>query len=217
MLDIVAPFLAAAGIAHARLDGSMSAEARAAAVQRFTHDPACTVFALSLKAGGVGLHLVAATHVWLLDPCAPACAHSASASASQNPRLTLRASFALLCRWWNPMVEQQAFERCHRLGQTLQVTVHRLYVADSVEQSLVALQERKRTLAASTLAGDIAAFNKMDLEDLKMLFGHKRGGGGAAGGAGGAGASGGVAAGIAAMAAAAAGVAAGAAAGARRG
>jgi hypothetical protein len=114
------------------------------------------------------------------------------------------------------MVEQQAFERCHRLGQTLQVTVHRLYVADSVEQSLVALQERKRALAASTLAGDIAAFNKMDLEDLKMLFGHKRGGAGA-GGAGGAGASGGVAAGIAAMAAAAAGMAAGMAAGARRG
>jgi hypothetical protein len=71
MLDIVAPFLAAAGVAHARLDGSMSAEERAAAVERFTHDPGCAVFALSLKAGGVGLHLVAATHVWLLDPCAP--------------------------------------------------------------------------------------------------------------------------------------------------
>ncbi len=92
MLDIVAPFLAAAGIAHARLDGSMSAEARAAAVQRFTHDPACTVFALSLKAGGVGLHLVAATHVWLLDPCAPACALRIRIRIAK-PILTLRARF----------------------------------------------------------------------------------------------------------------------------
>jgi SNF2 family DNA or RNA helicase len=95
------------------------------------------------------------------------------------------------------MVEQQAFERCHRLGQASRVTVHRLYVSDTVEQSLVALQERKRALAASTLTGDLAAFNKMDLEDLKMLFGHKSGGAGAA-------------AGIAAMATAAAGAAAGA-------
>jgi len=87
LLNIVHPFLSAAGIDAERLDGSMSMEERSAAVDRFTDDDGCSVFMLSLKAGGVGLHLVAATHVWLLDP------------------------------WWNPMVEEQAFQRCHRLGQ----------------------------------------------------------------------------------------------------
>jgi SNF2 family DNA or RNA helicase len=70
-------------------------------------------------------------------------------------------------------VEQQAFERCHRLGQTQPVTVHRLYVEDTVEQALVALQARKRGLAASTLTGDLGALNRLDLEDLKLLFTRK--------------------------------------------
>ena len=140
LLDIAAPFLAAAGYGVARLDGSMSLEERGAAVARFTHEPRCRVFLLSLQAGGVGLHLVAATHVWMLDP------------------------------WWNPAVEMQAQERCHRLGQSRPVTVHRLYIRDTVEQAIVALQERKRGLAASTLAGDLKALNRLNLADLKLLF-----------------------------------------------
>ena len=140
LLSILEPFLTAAGIVSRRLDGSMSMEDRAAAVEQFTNDDSCTVFMLSLKAGGVGLHLVAATHVWLMDP------------------------------WWNPMVEEQAFQRSHRLGQTLPVTIHRLYIQDTVEQAVVSLQERKRCLAESTLDADIGRLNKLSVEDLKLLF-----------------------------------------------
>jgi SNF2 family DNA or RNA helicase len=70
----------------------------------------------------------------------------------------------------NAQVEQQAFERCHRLGQTQPVTVHRLRVRDTVEQAVVALQERKRGLANSTLTADLGALNRLNLEDLKLLF-----------------------------------------------
>ncbi len=165
MLDILAPFLDAAGVGHVRLDGSMSMEERAAAVDCFTNSARCSVFMLSLKAGGVGLHLVAATHVWLIDPWwnpmvrAPRPAAGAIRSLTRSPGLL--------------QVEQQAFERCHRLGQTQPVTVHRLYVEDTVEQAIVSLQARKRGLAASTLAGDLGALNRLDLEDLKMLFTRK--------------------------------------------
>ena len=156
LLDLVVPFLRAARIDHVRLDGSMSLEERSAAVSRFRTDPACCVLLLSLQAGGVGLHLVEATHVWEMD------------------------------QWWNPMSHDQAQQRCHRLGQSAEVTVHRLFVRDSIEERVLALQARKRGLAQSTLTADLRALNKLDLEDLKLLFGGRKiGGGGAAGGASG--------------------------------
>ena len=67
---------------------------------------------LSIKAGGVGLNLTEANHVFLLDP------------------------------WWNPAVEQQAFDRCHRIGQKKEVHIHRLYIEGTVEERLIALQVR---------------------------------------------------------------------------
>ena len=158
LLSILEPFLTDAGIVSQRLDGSMSMEDRAAAVERFTTSDDCSVFMLSLKAGGVGLHLVAATHVWLMDP------------------------------WWNPMVEEQAFQRCHRLGQTRPVTIHRLYIQETVEQAVVSLQERKRCLAESTLDADIGRLNKLSVEDLKLLFTRPPPAAAAAGGAAGGGA-----------------------------
>jgi SNF2 family DNA or RNA helicase len=154
LLSIVEPFLDAAGVQHVRLDGQMTMDERDGAVESFRHDPDVSVFLLSLKAGGVGLHLVEATHVWLLDP------------------------------WWNPMVEAQAFERCHRLGQAKQVTVHRIYVENTVEQALVSIQERKRALAEATLTGDMAPLDKLSLEDLKAIFAPRSGEGNGGGSAG---------------------------------
>jgi DNA repair protein RAD16 len=61
--------------------------ARDVMIERFTNDPDCKVFLMSLKAGGVALNLTVASHVFLMDP------------------------------WWNPAVEQQAQDRIHRLGQ----------------------------------------------------------------------------------------------------
>ena len=72
---------------------------------------------ISLKAGGTGLNLTAADHVFLLDP------------------------------WWNPAVEDQAADRAHRIGQDRPVMVHRLVAEDTVEERILALQERKRALA----------------------------------------------------------------------
>lgn len=123
-------------------------------------------------------------------------------------------------------MEQQAFERCHRLGQTRQVTVHRLYVANSIEQAreksnvgvvpsslhsserlhpshlqrIVALQGVKRAIAEGTLTGDLQRVTKTTLDDLKALFSWQGGSGNVGkklGGAGGGGGGGGAAGGSA--------------------
>jgi SNF2 family DNA or RNA helicase len=93
---------------------------------------------VSLKAGGTGLNLTAADHVFLLDP------------------------------WWNPAVEDQAADRTHRIGQTRPVMVYRLVALDTVEQRILALQERKRALADAALGeGDRAAgLTRDDLLEL---------------------------------------------------
>ena len=85
LLDKVEPRLAAAGLDHVRLDGTT--RDRAAVVARFQAEDGPPVFLISLRAGGTGLNLTAADHVFLLDP------------------------------WWNPAVEDQAADRAHRIGQ----------------------------------------------------------------------------------------------------
>jgi SNF2 family DNA or RNA helicase len=79
------------------------------------------VFLISLKAGGTGLNLTAADHVFLLDP------------------------------WWNPAVEEQAADRAHRIGQDKPVMVYRLVSEGTVEERILELQERKRALADAAL------------------------------------------------------------------
>jgi SNF2 family DNA or RNA helicase len=91
-------------------------------VQAFQEGSA-PVFLLSLKAGGVGLNLTAATSVILLDP------------------------------WWNPAVEDQAADRAHRLGQTRPVTIYRLIARGTIEEKILGLHARKRELVAGVLEG----------------------------------------------------------------
>ncbi len=81
------------------------------------------LFLISLRAGGTGLNLTGADYVIHMDP------------------------------WWNPAVEDQASDRAHRMGQTRPVTVYRLIMADSIEEKIMALHERKRHLADSLLDG----------------------------------------------------------------
>jgi len=78
---------------------------------------------VSLKAGGTGLNLTAADHVFLLDP------------------------------WWNPAVEDQAADRAHRIGQTRPVVVHRIVALDTVEEGILQLHARKRALSNAALDG----------------------------------------------------------------
>jgi SNF2 family DNA or RNA helicase len=99
------------------------------------------LFLISLKAGGRGLNLTSADTVIHYDP------------------------------WWNPAVEDQASDRAHRIGQTKSVFVYKLIAADTVEERIIELQERKAVLASLALGADGAALPPMAAEDIDFLFG----------------------------------------------
>ncbi len=136
LLDRVEPHLEAAGIPFLRLDGSTAD--RGAVVSAFQADDGPPVMLLSLKAGGTGLNLTAADHVFLLDP------------------------------WWNPAAEDQAADRAHRIGQDRPVFVHRLVAEDTVEERILLLQERKRMLAEAAMGdgGGGASITRAELLEL---------------------------------------------------
>lgn len=121
LLDLLEPHVHAAGIDFVRLDGST--RNRAEVVHRFQAEAGPPVFLISLRAGGLGLNLTAADHVFLLDP------------------------------WWNPAVEDQAADRVHRLGQEQPVLVYHLVAEDTVEERILALQAHKRALSDAALSG----------------------------------------------------------------
>lgn len=114
----------------------MTPTARDNTIKAFTDDPECTVFLISLKAGGVALNLVEANRVIMCDP------------------------------WWNPAVELQAMDRTHRIGQHRPINVTRLIIENSIESRIISLQEKKSNLAASALGDDAAAAGRVSLESL---------------------------------------------------
>jgi superfamily II DNA or RNA helicase len=136
LLDLVEPALGAAGLGFVRLDGAT--RDRSGVVASFQAASGPPVFLISLKAGGTGLNLTAADHVFLLDP------------------------------WWNPAVEEQAADRAHRIGQDKPVFVYRLVAAGTVEERILALQAKKRALAEGALtgAGAAASLTREDLLSL---------------------------------------------------
>ena len=136
-LDLVEPALRQAGIAFTRLDGSTVD--RGAVVNKFQDVNGPPVMLVSLKAGGTGLNLTAADHVFLLDP------------------------------WWNPAVEDQAASRAHRIGQDRPVMVHRMVAKDTVEERILALQEKKRRIADVAL-GDADQAAGITREELLALL-----------------------------------------------
>ena len=121
MLDLVEPRLERAAIAFTRLDGST--RDRQGVVNAFQREDGPPVMLVSLKAGGTGLNLTAADHVFMMDP------------------------------WWNPAVEDQAADRTHRIGQQRPVMVYKLVAKDTVEERIIELQEQKRSLAEAALEG----------------------------------------------------------------
>ncbi len=133
LLDLIEPHLRAANLGFVRLDGSTVD--RAGVVGEFQAEDGPPVMLLSLKAGGTGLNLTAADHVFLVDP------------------------------WWNPAVEDQAADRAHRIGQDKPVMVYRMVARDTVEERILELQARKRKLADAALseAGGAAAITRDDL------------------------------------------------------
>ncbi|MEM9493621.1 MAG: DEAD/DEAH box helicase, partial [Myxococcota bacterium] len=133
LLDLIEPHLKASGIDWLRLDGSTGN--RGAVVSSFQDQGGPPVLLISLKAGGFGLNLTAADHVFLCDP------------------------------WWNPAAEDQAADRAHRIGQDRPVMVYRLVSKDTVEERILALQDKKRALADVALseAGRAASLTRDDL------------------------------------------------------
>lgn len=138
-LDRIESSVDAAGLSSVRLDGRT--RDRQAVVDRFQRDPKIGVFLISLQAGGTGLNLTAADHVFLMDP------------------------------WWNPAVEEQAADRAHRIGQDRPVMVYRLVSKDTVEEKVLALQDRKRALADAALSGGGLQGGAVSRDEIMELLG----------------------------------------------
>ena len=138
LLDLVEPHLKTAGVRFTRLDGST--KDRGAVVDEFQAAEGPPVLLASLKAGGTGLNLPAADHVFLLDP------------------------------WWNPAAEDQAADRAHRFGQQRPVIVYRMVAKDTVEERILALQEKKRALAGVALDAGPGGPGGITREELLALL-----------------------------------------------
>jgi len=138
LLALVRTSFDAAGLTYAYLDGSTPAERRIAEVDRF-QGGTVDAFLLSLKAGGVGLNLTAASEVIHLDP------------------------------WWNPAVEDQATGRAHRIGQDKAVTVYRLVAQGTIEEQILGLHGDKRAMVASLLEGTGSAMPVTVAELMALL------------------------------------------------
>ena len=122
-------------------DGSMRAKERNEAVDKLTEDPNCNIMLVSLKAGNAGLNLTCASQVVILDP------------------------------FWNPFIEEQAIDRAHRIGQTRDVHVHRILIEGTVEDRIIALQEKKRTVINQALDEKAAqSLSRLGREELIFLF-----------------------------------------------
>lgn len=113
---------------------------RASAVQEFKNNDDIKIFLISIKAGGVGLNLTEADYVFILDP------------------------------WWNPAVEQQAIDRSHRIGQQKNVFIYKFISKDTVEEKIVALQNRKKSIATSLVTTEESFVKSLSQDDLKELL-----------------------------------------------
>jgi len=110
-------------------------------VEKFKQDDSISVFLLSLRAAGTGLTLTEADTVILFDP------------------------------WWNPMVERQAMDRAHRIGQTKSVNVHKLVTKGTIEERVLALQEKKKALFDAVVSDTADGLKDLTWEDVQGLFG----------------------------------------------
>ncbi|MFY7878430.1 MAG: SNF2-related protein [Lacibacter sp.] len=140
MLSLIKEKLTELNIPFVYFDGSTSAPEREKAVHTFQNNEEIRVFLISLKAGGVGLNLTAASYVYLVDP------------------------------WWNPAVEQQAIDRTHRIGQTNNIFAYRMICKDTIEDKILVLQERKRALAKDLITDDTGFVKSLTREDVEYLF-----------------------------------------------
>ncbi|QLL29433.1 DEAD/DEAH box helicase [Thermosynechococcus sichuanensis E542] len=123
------------------LSGRTPKAQRELMVERFQHDPeAPTVFILSLKAGGVGLNLTRANHVFHYD------------------------------RWWNPAVENQASDRAFRIGQARNVQIHKFVCTGTLEEKIHEQIEQKKALAEMIVGSGEHWLTELNLDQLRQLL-----------------------------------------------
>lgn len=139
ILDLIAIELKKEGFSYLKLTGSNSKEERREMVQTF-QEGNVDVFLISLKAGGTGLNLTAASAVIHYDP------------------------------WWNVSAQNQASDRAYRIGQLSKVTVYRLVMANSIEEKIVEMQQQKADLANLFVEGQEFSLSSMSKEDILHLF-----------------------------------------------
>ncbi|KAL1544086.1 DNA repair protein rad5a [Salvia divinorum] len=120
-LDLLQIPFSRSNITFLRLDGTLNKQQREKVIKQFSEDANIKVLLMSLKAGGVGINLTAASNAFVMDP------------------------------WWNPAVEEQAVMRIHRIGQTNKVVIKRFIVKDTVEERMEAVQARKQRMISGAL------------------------------------------------------------------
>ncbi|KAI8340055.1 SNF2 family N-terminal domain-containing protein [Chlamydoabsidia padenii] len=146
MLDVIERALERDGIKFGRYDGAMSLAGRTKVLENFHNDPAMDVLIVSTKCGSLGLNLTVANRVILMDV------------------------------WWNPALENQAIDRVHRIGQTKDVHVHRLFINNTVEDRILELQRKKQAIADGAYGeGGAEKIGRLDLQDMLFLFRGDRG------------------------------------------
>ncbi|KAM9354767.1 helicase-like transcription factor isoform 2-T2 [Pholidichthys leucotaenia] len=130
------------GFSFVRLDGTMTQKKRTQVIREFQSSAADspTIMLLSLKAGGVGINLTAASHVFLMDPA------------------------------WNPATEEQCIDRCHRLGQKRNVVVTKFIVKDSVEENMLKIQKKKQDLLEKAFNPKDTDRKMTRIEEIRALM-----------------------------------------------
>ncbi|BBN17604.1 helicase SRCAP/SWR1 [Marchantia polymorpha subsp. ruderalis] len=151
MLDVLESFINLYGYTYMRLDGSTKPEQRQILMQRFNTNPKIFLFILSTRSGGVGINLVGADTVIFYDSD------------------------------WNPAMDQQAQDRCHRIGQTREVHIYRLVSESTIEENILKKANQKRLLDDLVIQSgsyNTEFFKKLDpMELFSGMKGVKVGGG----------------------------------------
>jgi SNF2 family DNA or RNA helicase len=125
---------------YSYLDGSMTNIERQNAVTNFQTKEDLPFFLISLKAGGLGLNLTNADYVFLIDP------------------------------WWNPAIERQAVDRTHRIGQTKSVFIYKFITKDTVEEKIIALQNKKKLLADNIITTEESFIKTINVDEIIDLL-----------------------------------------------
>ncbi|KAK4749887.1 hypothetical protein SAY87_027336 [Trapa incisa] len=144
MLDVLEAFINLYGYTYMRLDGSTQPEERQTLMQRFNTNPKIFLFILSTRSGGVGINLVGADTVIFYDSD------------------------------WNPAMDQQAQDRCHRIGQTREVHIYRLISESTIEENILKKANQKRVLDDLVIQSggyNTEFFKKLD--PLELFSGHR--------------------------------------------